>query len=106
METSSPFLIGPLLAAFFMFASPALAQPLCGPRDGLVNTLKNGWGEDLVAQGPVNANDRLVELFASKDGKTWTLIITYLKGESCVITSGHDWSAVAPKLLKPMGLPV
>ena len=72
----------------------------------MVESLKNGWGEVLVAQGPANANDRLVELFTSKGGKTWTLIITWGKGESCVITSGHDWSAAAPKLLKPMGLPI
>jgi len=94
------------LMTFFMAASPALAQTLCGPRDGLVEELKNGWDETLVAQGLTNANDRLIELFESKDGKTWTLIITYPKGESCVITSGHDWSAASPKLLKPMGLPV
>ncbi len=106
METFTPFLIGPLLAAFFMSASPALAQTLCGPRDGLVEQLKSGWDEILVAQGLTNANDRLIELFASKDGKTWTLIITYSNGPSCIIIAGHNWQTVLPKLLKPTGLPV
>ena len=101
-----PVALALALTAFFMAANPVRGQPLCGSRDGLVEELKNGWDEILVAQGLANANNRLIELFISKDGKTWTLIITYPKGESCVITSGHDWSAASPKLLKPMGLPV
>lgn len=89
-----------------MFASPALAQSLCLPRADVVKELKEGYGETPVARGLTNANDRLVELFASEDGETWTLIITFPKGPTCIITTGHDWQSDLPKLLKPTGLPI
>ncbi|MEE8607226.1 MAG: hypothetical protein V3S55_06470 [Nitrospiraceae bacterium] len=71
-----------------------------------VQKLADDYDETPVAHGLTNANDRLIELFVSKDGKTWTLIITYPNGQSCAITAGHSWSETMPKLLKPTGLPV
>ena len=86
-----------------MFATPALAQVLCAPRDSLIEDLKSGWAEAPAAHGLTNANDTLVELFVSKDGRTWTLLLTHVNGQSCVIVAGHDWRGALDKLLKPMG---
>ena len=86
-----------------MFATPALAQSLCGPRDAFIDKLKNDYAEAPVAHGLTDANDRLVELFMSKDGKTWTLLLTSPDGQSCVIVAGHAWRGALDKLLKPMG---
>ncbi len=95
-------------AALFLalIASPAFAEVFCAPRAEFVEKLKKGYAEAPVAHGLTNANDRLVELFTSKDGETWTLIITYPGGQSCFITAGHNWRKTMPKLLKPTGLPV
>ena len=71
-----------------------------------VQKLADDYSETPVAHGLTNANDRLIELFASKDGETWTLIITYPDGQSCFITAGHNWRMTMPKLLKPTGLPI
>ena len=83
--------------------TPVQTRSLCGPRDSLVEDLKNGWAEAPVAHGLTDANDTLVELFLSKDGKTWTLLLTSTDGQSCVIVAGHDWRGALDKLLKPMG---
>jgi len=70
-----------------------------------VQKLAEGYSEAPIGHGLTNANDRLIELFASKDGKTWTLIITYPNGQSCSIIAGHNWFETLPKLLKPTGQP-
>lgn len=71
-----------------------------------VEELAEGYSEAPIAHGLANANDRLIELFASENGETWTLIITFPNGQSCLITAGHNWIETLPKLLKPTGLPV
>ena len=88
-----------------MLASPALADH-CGPRSSFVKDLGDGYSETLVEQGITNSNGLLVELFASKNGETWTLLLTYSNGVTCLIGAGKDWRAVTPELLKPMGMPI
>ncbi len=89
-----------------MFASPVLAQPPCAPRDVWVSYLNEGIGETLRFQGLTDPNRQLIEVFVSKGGETWTMLLTFTNGQSCVVGRGKDWRAVTPKLLKPMGLPV
>ena len=94
-----------LLAAFFMSVSPALAQQPCAPRDALVANLNDKFGETLRFQGLTHPNRQLVEVLVSKDGETWTILVTLPGGLSCITGSGKDWRDVAPELLKPMGMP-
>lgn len=105
--TCHTLLIKAAAAALFfaLVATQAFAQGFCAPRDLFVQKLADDFSESPVAHGLTNANDRLLELFASKDGKTWTLIITYPNGQSCVITAGHSWRETMPELLKPTGQP-
>ena len=96
-------------AALFiaLIASPPVAagHAICNPRSAFVEHLKEKYDEQPLAFG-LNNDGRLVELFGTLDGETWTLLITDARGISCVITSGEDWRKAAPKLLKPTGLPV
>ena len=95
-----------LIVFALVSASPALAQGACAPRSEIVKYLSEEHSEVPVAHGLMNANDRLIELFASPGGKTWTLLASSPGGVSCVVTSGHYWSEAVPKLLKPTGLPI
>lgn len=95
-----------VLAALFMLASPALALHPCGPRSAFIERLWDKYGETPVGQGLTNPNNQLMELFTSKDGGTWTLLLTLPNGCTRIIGVGKDWRAVPPALLKPMGLPV
>ncbi len=95
-----------MAALFFaLIASPALAQAICQPRSAFVEHLKEKYDEQPLAYG-LNNDGRLVEVFGSPGGKTWTMIITDTRGLSCVVTSGENWQKAAPELLKPTGLPV
>ncbi len=87
-----------------MAASPALAL-ICVPRDTWVERLKVHYGETPLALG-LTADGMLMELFATPDRSTWTLIITDPNGTSCGLASGENWQKVGPKLMKPTGLPI
>jgi len=91
--------------AFFMAAGPALADVICTPRSAFVEHLKEKYDEQPLAFG-LNNDDRVLEVFGTPNGKTWTMLITDAHGISCVVTSGENWQKVAPKLLKPMWLPI
>jgi len=87
-----------------MLASPVLAQLVCAPRSELVEKLERDYAEAPVEHGLTNPNDQLLELFMSKGGKTWTLLLTFPNGHSCFIGVGRNWRTMQPKLLEPTGL--
>ena len=103
------------LAAFFMSASPALAQQLlvdrewfeagCAPRDSVIEHLKERYGERVISRGFIDES-QLLEVFATPDADTWTVVIVRVDGSACVLVSGKNLENVTPKLLKPMGLPI
>ena len=101
------WLIATLVAAFFMSASPTLANhvSVCAPRDTWVKNLKERYGERLVEFGLTN-DGGLLERFATPNGSTWTLLITSPSGNSCGIAAGEGWEKAVPKLLKPTGQPI
>lgn len=94
-----------LTAAFFMFASPVLAQTNCMKRAEWVEHLANKYGETPVSHGLTSGNG-LVELFVAPEGGTWPLIITTPLGISCIFASGEHWRKTVPKLMKPTGQPI
>ena len=88
-------------AAFFMAASPILAQGQgnCHPRGSLIDYLQKEHGEIAVAHA-VTQNRNLIELFVSRGG-TWSLIVSHPTGISCYISYGqggwHSEPASSPK---------
>lgn len=81
------------------------AHAICNPRSNFVEHLKEKYNEQPLAVG-LNNDGRVLELFGTSDGKTWTLIITDPAGISCVVTSGESWQKTVSKLLKPTGQPI
>lgn len=79
-------------AAFFMVASAA-AQSACGPRDRVLDWLTATYREAPIAAGVTGAGD-LVEVYASADGATWTILVTSPGGRSCLVGAGEDWRAL------------
>lgn len=57
--------------------------------------LEARYGE-LSAGVGLNSDGRLTELLTSKDGATWTLIVTSPNGVSCLVASGESWQDRAP----------
>lgn len=86
----------PLLAALvavFLCLSPAMAQQQCGAREAIRDGLKNQYSEVPVARGLGGAG-LMMELYASEDGKTWTLLIVHPNGMACFAATGESWQSV------------
>ena len=80
-------------AALVIFAvSTAYAQQLCGPRDAAIAELEGKHNERVVGRGIVDGERQMIEIFQSETG-TWTVMVTDIKGESCLVASGQSWLA-------------
>jgi len=71
-------------------APPALAQNACGMRDDIIGVLSNKYHEQHQASGLQNASS-MVEIWASAETGTWTILVTRANGMSCVVASGKNW---------------
>jgi hypothetical protein len=77
---------------------PAAAQvtQACGKRADIIKHLAGQYEERPIAIGLAD-NGSLVEILASTDGATWTLIFSLPNGVSCLVATGHDWQT-APRV--------
>ncbi len=94
-----------LSALTLALASPVFAQQqrACGDRDAIVERLGNKYGEQPAGMGLSHANS-MVEVFASEETGTWTILITMPSGQACLVAAGEFWEA-APELIKRSGQP-
>ena len=81
------------LVAAFLWAAPAAAQYPCAERSGIIDDLATKYSEAPVAMGLVN-NGGVIEVLATSDGTTWTIIITMPNGVSCILAAGESWEAI------------
>ena len=80
-----------MLAALFLMTTGASAQSsVCLKRTDLAQALDGKYSEKQIAAGLDNGG-KLLEVFASDDGATWTMIMTTAEGTSCVIAAGEKW---------------
>jgi hypothetical protein len=80
----------------WLFAGGAAAQSACAPRAAILERLAARYGEVPIAAG-VTDRALLIEVLASGDGGSWTIIATSPAGASCLIAAGEGWRAVAAK---------
>ena len=79
-----------LLAGIVLLNTPAAAQNSCGPRAAVLELLGNEFSEATVAVGLASSGG-VIEVLASDDGNTWTIMLTMPDGTSCVVASGEAW---------------
>ncbi len=95
-ETSPVFLAGAVLAAL-LITGPAHGQmPPCSPRPEVVEHLGKKYAETPVAMGLAN-NGGVIEVLASPDGSSWTIIITMPNGAACLVAAGEFWTGLPVK---------
>ncbi len=82
-----------LLSSEQAAAQSAVQQPYGFSRDQVVAQLGARYKEAPVAGG-IAANGNILEVFASADGRSWTIIVTRPDGMSSVIAQGEGWSFI------------
>jgi len=90
-------------------ASPALAQapsqtavaPACHSHADLTEMLNQKFAELPSAVG-LQANGRLVEVFVSNDGTSWTIVVTRPDGWSCIVAVGEHWESLPDPITGPL----
>ncbi|WP_223426490.1 hypothetical protein [Tateyamaria pelophila] len=80
-------------------AQTALAQQTrnCGPRELVVTRLAEGYGETRQSMG-LGANNAVIEVFASDESGTWTILVTSPNGTTCLVASGQAFETLAEAL--------
>lgn len=68
-------------------------MPQCGDRDQIVEKLRSKYREDRVAAG-VTVLGGLVEVFATDDGDTWTILVSRPGAVTCVVSVGRGWKTI------------
>jgi hypothetical protein len=83
------------LALVLVLSAPANAQVHtlnCPPRPEALKRLLDEYGE-VPAYRALAANDRLLEVLKAPDG-SWSMIVTYPNGRSCLLATGETWQSV------------
>lgn len=91
------FLIFALCVAMVGY-SRAQAGPMCGLRADFIRSLKDKYQEHGVAMA-ITGRVNVVELLRTKNGSTWTMIVTDTKGITCIIGAGENWKDLPPEIL-------
>lgn len=79
-------------------AMPAQATS-CGMRDKMVEKLETKYSEHLAAGGlqKVSSVDAVMEIWASSETGTFTVLITNPQGVSCIVAAGTDFFKASEK---------
>lgn len=86
-------------AAFLSMAPPAAASGPCAERERTLAYLADTFGEAPVVTATTESG-ATIEIVASRDGATWTLLVTVPGGLTCMVSSGQNLKTV------PFDLPV
>ncbi len=70
--------------------SPAAAQQsrTCADRDKVLGKLETDFGETRQSYG-LAANSSLIEVYASAETGTWTILVTTAQGVTCILAAGQ-----------------
>ncbi|MBV1868438.1 MAG: hypothetical protein KUG69_11120 [Marinosulfonomonas sp.] len=96
-----------ILTAGLLFGMAATGPPAhaasCGDRETLIDRLETQFSEQLIAGG-LQSVQSVVEVWASPETGTFTVLVTNTQGISCVLTTGNNWFHEEPQI-KPAGIP-
>lgn len=76
-------------AALALSTLSAQAQFICGGHSDLVTGLARAFQQKQIGYGVVG-QAAIVEIYVSASG-TWTMLVTDVKGRSCILATGEGW---------------
>ncbi len=83
-----PTLLLATVAGIALPAAPAGAQIVCGQRTDMVRQLSEKYGETRRSMGLAEGRG-VVELYASEETGSWTILLTTPRGVSCMMAAGQ-----------------
>lgn len=86
-----------LVIALAGITAPVSASQNCAPRERVLERLAQSYGETRQSVG-LGANNAMVEVYASQDSGTWTIIVTTAEGLTCLVASGQAFETLAEAL--------
>ena len=79
------------IACWSLAAAPVLAsEPFCASREQILDTLRDRHGEIRIGAGLLDMHT-MIEMFASAETGTWTLVVTKADGLTCAVAAGEAW---------------
>ncbi len=78
-------------------SNPAAAQIACTTRGEVAERLAGEYAEAPVAAG-LTSSGGVIEVFASGDGTSWTIVLTKPEGTSCLVAAGEAWTVLPIKV--------
>lgn len=87
------------IAGVLLALQAAQAQPAnCAKHETVVERLASKYGEVRQSMG-LAQNNGVVEVFASPESGTWTIIITLPSGIACLVAAGEAFEAVDEEIV-------
>ncbi|QDL90959.1 hypothetical protein FDP22_03635 [Paroceanicella profunda] len=87
--------VGALLAAQVALSPAALAGGrACGNRTVIIQRLAEKYGETRQSMG-LQRDQGVIEIFASQESGTWTILMTMPNGMACLVAAGEAWDGQA-----------
>lgn len=78
----------------------AQTREACAERAKVIERLVEKYGETRQSMG-LHQNNGVLEVYASSETGTWTILVTMPNGQSCLIAAGQSWEGNAASLIKP-----
>ena len=94
-----PILIALTILVLISGNAGAFAHALCGERNKVVANLEQTYSETPVSMG-LDSNGGVIEILASPSG-SFTIILTWPNGVSCVMAAGEGWEDLPKRLAWP-----
>lgn len=69
---------------------PVAAQEACVLHDAALQQLSKAYGEHVAGRGLTADGQKMIELLTSEGG-SWTLMVTDVHGNTCMIAGGDVW---------------
>ncbi len=69
----------------------------CGIRARVLEHLQASYGERRQAAG-LAGQTQMVEVYASDETGSWTILVTSASGISCIVAAGSDFETVPPPI--------
>lgn len=83
------------LGIMMLAAQQLQAQPAnCAPRQTVLERLAGVYGETRRGMGLIREK-AMMEVFASEDTGSWTIVMTLPNGTTCLMASGQSFETVA-----------